>query len=211
MQVSQPPLPRRCRRRAALAAAGVALLMVVTGCASQSGVPPPGYLNPPPECLAVGPPAGAASASTASASIAATAAAAAAPASGEPLAADFVPTSALLCTVMLLVPGQRKPGPVSPDSSRDAAQGPRAVVKRSVGPFGDLVRALRTPPTPAEGDVVCTLEALMPFAVTLIDAAGRSVTPALPADPCRRPDPAVRAAIGALDWQPVESAERTAN
>jgi hypothetical protein len=120
----------------------------------------------------------------------------------EPLAAGFVPVVAGRCTFTLVVesPAARQPG--------DKLKAPRGAgragwewvtVQRSSGPFDALAEALRAPAA-AGTSTICPDVLNAPIVLTLTDAAGRTVMPALPATSCNRPDPAVQQAIDRLPW-----------
>jgi hypothetical protein len=138
----------------------------------------------------------------------------------EPLAAGFVPVVAGRCTFTLVVEGPVAESPVaeSPVAESPAARQPgdklkaprgagragRAgwewvAVQRSSGPFDALVKALRAPAA-AGTSTICPDVLNAPIVLTLTDAAGRTVMPALPATSCNRPDPAVQQAIDRLPW-----------
>jgi hypothetical protein len=69
--------------------------------------------------------------------------------------------------------------------------------------LGPLLRALRQPSSPV-GDI-CTAEGHTPIELTLVDAAGATVVPAVPYGGCGAPQPAVVQAIAALPWKTVTS------
>jgi hypothetical protein len=132
-----------------------------------------------------------------------------APVEAEPLAADFVPTSATRCTFTMAIFAERARGPVDPTDPSVGQSVPQSR-QRSAGPFGDLVRALRSPPETHAGDVQCPASLEPAIAITLTDAGGRTVTPAIPANVCGAPVEAVRRAADALIWQPVDTPPRPA-
>ncbi|GIE28185.1 hypothetical protein Ait01nite_012300 [Actinoplanes italicus] len=106
----------------------------------------------------------------------------------RPLPADFVAVSAVLCHSGL--PGLPSGAPAAQPSAR-----------RSTGPFGDLLTALREPPPePPRGEFACPAMMQAPIVLALTDASGRTVLPALPATACGFRTPAVDAAVQALTW-----------
>jgi hypothetical protein len=115
----------------------------------------------------------------------------------EPLTADFVPVSASRCTFTLVVEQPSDKVRASPAGRRGGWEW--QTVQRSRGPFDALVKALRTP-APARPGKVCPDILHAPTVVTLTDAAGRTVVPAIPATSCALPDPAVQQAIDGLSW-----------
>jgi hypothetical protein len=145
----------------------LAVLLVVPGCGNAGG-DAPRYLNPAGSCPGVDP--------------------GAQRLADQPLPADFVAVSAVLC----------QPG--LPGLPSGAPAGAPAV-RRSTGPFGDLLAALREPPPePPRGEYACPAMLQAPILLALTDASGRTVLPALPATVCGLRAPAVDAAVQAMTW-----------
>jgi hypothetical protein len=178
---------RRRRSRIAVMASCVMLVLAAAGCSGGSGSGAPKYLTSPDgSCPAVDDDA--------------TAAASSASVRFEPLAADFIPTSAFRCTYALVIHQGSAPS--------DGFGGwQQQHVYRAAGPFDDLARALRGQPERRDGSVVCPGMMLAPVAISLTDAAGRTVTAAIPADACGRPIAAVDQAIEAMEWEIVETSD----
>ncbi len=91
----------------------------------------------------------------------------------QPLPENFVPESAVLCTTAhpALPSGVTVPG---------------LPVRRSTGPFDDLLKALREPPPTKSpgGELACPAMLQAPILLALTDASGRTVLPAIPATEC---------------------------
>jgi hypothetical protein len=109
-------------------------------------------------------------------------------------------------------PGAAGPGAAGPGTAGPGTAGPGtgawqwATVQRSTGPFGDLVRALRTPPPkPSGGLIACPAIAAAPIGLTLTDRTGRMVTPGIPATVCGLVLPAVSQALDSLTWTTLRS------
>ncbi|MEN3305416.1 MAG: hypothetical protein V7603_1618, partial [Micromonosporaceae bacterium] len=108
----------------------------------------------------------------------------------RPLPADFVPVSAGRCvftTVTVTGDGEWQ--------VRDEQQ--------ATGGFDALLRALRQPSRENAGGA-CPAIGYLPIVITLTDAGGRTVTPAVPHGACGEPLPAAPAAIRALSWHTVK-------
>jgi hypothetical protein len=107
----------------------------------------------------------------------------------QPLPETFVAESAALCTTVHPALPSGVSVPVPP-------------VRRSTGPFDDLLKALREPPpTTSPGrEPACPATVQAPVLLVLTDASGRTVLPAIPATACGFRTPAVDAAVQALTW-----------
>jgi hypothetical protein len=113
-------------------------------------------------------------------------------ASAAPLGGDFAPVSAAVCTFDVVV---------APDGGWRWR-----TVRRSGGPFGELITALRTPPPTHRGGALrCPATAQAPMYIALTDVSGRAVIPAIPADPCGYRLASVDEAVGRMRWVTVES------
>jgi hypothetical protein len=156
-----------------------AFLLMLAGCGAGGTAPAPAvrYLAPP----AVNCPA----------------TAGARPGRAEPLAAGFVPVSASRCTFTLVIDQPSDKVRASPPVRRGGWEW--QTVQRSRGPFDTLVKSLRTA-TPAGPGKVCPDVLHAPTVLTLTDAAGHIVVPAIPATSCDVPDPAVQQAIDRMTW-----------
>jgi hypothetical protein len=156
-----------------------AFLLTLAGCGAGETAPAPAvrYLPPP--------------------TVNCPATAGARPARAEPLAAGFVPVSASRCTFTLAIDEPSDKVKASPAGRRGGWEW--QAVQRSRGPFDALVKALRTP-APATPGKVCPDVLHAPTVLTLTDAAGDTVVPAIPATSCDLPDPAVQQAIDGLSW-----------
>lgn len=107
-----------------------------------------------------------------------------------PLPTDFVPVSVARCTFGIVsVPG-------------DGEWGVREEQRADDG-LDELTQALRQPSESAGPNTVCLAEAVGPIVITLTDARGRTITPAVPTTACGSPLPTVVKAIEALPWQTV--------
>jgi hypothetical protein len=114
-----------------------------------------------------------------------------------PLTPDITPVTVTICTFDTVFNG-------SPGVDRQEWEWRN--VRRSTGPFSDLITALRTPPpTHRTGDQVCPAMMQTPMFIALTDATGRVVIPAIPADQCGFRLPALDAALNALNWVAVET------
>ncbi|WP_213005257.1 hypothetical protein [Paractinoplanes toevensis] len=112
----------------------------------------------------------------------------------EPLAADFVPVSAVACNYDILIGSRASPG----------TGGRWVAARRATGSLDGLVAALRTPPpTGGSDDDVCMAMYQVPVFVALTDANGRTVLPAVPGTPCGFRLGAVDTAIEALTWTEI--------
>ena len=108
----------------------------------------------------------------------------------QPLPEQFQPVSAVLCAW----PPAGVPSPA-------ASAGAAPTIRRSTGPFDDLLQALRTPPPEPSGkEIACPAMLQARRLRALTDAAGRTVLPAIPATECGLRLPAVDAAVQALSW-----------
>jgi hypothetical protein len=96
---------------------------------------------------------------------------------------NFVPKSAVLCATV---------HPALPSGVSAPAQ----PVRRSTGPFDDLLKALREPPPAeaADGELACPAMLQAPILLALTDASGHTLLPAIPATECGFRTPAVDAA-----------------
>jgi hypothetical protein len=114
-----------------------------------------------------------------------------------PLAADFQPVSAALCTfdaVAMATPGGEGGGWAWRS------------VQRADGPLDALVTALRMPPPRHRGNAMaCPAMAQGPMFLALTDASGQVVIPAIPADACGFRLPEVDRAIDELTWVTIDS------
>ncbi|MDI6103748.1 hypothetical protein QLQ12_34555 [Actinoplanes sp. NEAU-A12] len=109
----------------------------------------------------------------------------------QPLPGDFRPVSVVLCDLQPEALASRAGGTIRPPA-----------VRRSIGPFDDLVRALRGPlPEPPRGEFACPAMLQAPMLLALTDASGRTVLPAIPATECGFRTPAVDSAVRALSWE----------
>ena len=118
-------------------------------------------------------------------------------ASAAPLGGDFWPVMAAICTFDVVV----KPGPAGVGGGWRWRS-----VRRSEGPFEELITALRTPPpTRRERGQGCPAMAQTPMYIALLDGSGRAVIPAIPADPCGFRLQSVDRAVEKLSWVTVES------
>jgi hypothetical protein len=146
-----------------------AAVLAVAGCGGTGGSEgSPRYLNPAGSCPGVD--------------------ASAERMADQPLPADFVPESAVLCNTPL---------PAYPSG----VTVPAPPARRSTGPFGDLLKALREPPPkPPGGELACPAMMQAPIVLALTDASGRTVLPAIPATACGFRTPAVDSAVQALTW-----------
>jgi hypothetical protein len=73
------------------------------------------------------------------------------------------------------------------------------ITERADTPAADLVAQLRRPSDPLTAGP-CTMELVPPPVFLLVDAAGRTVLPAVPTDACGKPRAEVRAALDALPF-----------
>lgn len=177
--------------RSAVAGLCVVLILAAAGCSSGDGPETPRYITPPSGPCSV-------------ADSGAKPPTPSPPVPADPLPEGFVPTSAALCNFGIDIDAERRTRSANPGPSGDIGWQEQSV-RRSTGPFDDLVRALRTPPETRHGNVICTLKMTMPVTITLTDAAGRTVTPAIPADACGQPIPVVQQAIATLTWVTVRT------
>jgi hypothetical protein len=116
----------------------------------------------------------------------------------QPLAADFVPVTASMCTFRLVIQVGASGTPATPSNARGGWQW--QTVQRSSGPFTQLLQALRSPGPISSPSTICPSIAAAPFLLILADAAGHTAVPAIPATPCNRPHPDVQKALDALPW-----------
>jgi hypothetical protein len=115
--------------------------------------------------------------------------------SPRPLPAGFTPVSASRCVYSTrLVPGDGE------WRVREEQQ--------ATGSLDALVRALRQPSREEPG-AACPSIGYLPIVITLTDARGRSVTPAVPHEVCGAPLAAVPKAIQALSWHTVTRTDVT--
>ena len=120
----------------------------------------------------------------------------------QPLAADFTPVTARLCTFQLVIEAGAGGSSVPP--SGGAGGGWQwLTVQRSAGPFPDLLPALRSPGPISSPSAICPSIAAAPLLLILTDAAGHTAIPAIPATQCNRPHPAVQKALDAMAWTTV--------
>lgn len=112
------------------------------------------------------------------------------PGGSVPLPAGFTPVSASRCVVAVVT----VPGDGEWQVRRE---------QRADGPFEALVAALRQPDGRPGAGVACAAIGYVPITITLTDAAGHAVEPAIPHNGCGAPLPAAVNAIGALDWRTV--------
>ncbi|HLL69164.1 MAG TPA: hypothetical protein VK453_26150 [Micromonosporaceae bacterium] len=176
------------RRRRAVLGTYAIVVLATAGCSAAPDPRGPRYLSP----LYSQCPAGDAPPWTSTA-----------PTEAQPLAEDFVPTSAMHCTFTLAMLGDRANASAGPQNQGSGGWR-QTSVRRSTGPLDDLARALRTPPEASDRPAVCHPVGVRPFVLTLTDATGATATPAIPASTCGRPVPAVGQAIEALTWENVE-------
>jgi hypothetical protein len=109
-----------------------------------------------------------------------------------PLPAGFEPVRATRCVSSFeIVPGD---GEWQIRADQEATAGMDA-----------LARALRLPSGVAAPGMACPLIAYAPIVITVIDAAGRQLRPAIPHGGCSEPLPAVTDAIGGLTWSTLET------
>jgi hypothetical protein len=109
--------------------------------------------------------------------------------SPQPLPADFVPVSASRCLYSIeTVPGD--------------GEWQMREEQRADGGLDALVTALHQPSEDNAG-VTCPAIGTVPVVITLSDAGGRTVVPALPHQACGAPLPSVTAAIRAVPWHQV--------
>lgn len=107
----------------------------------------------------------------------------------QSLSTDFVPVSASRCVLRLAtVPGDGE------WQMRDEQQ--------ADGGLDALVAALRQP-SEDNSKTACPAIGMVPVVITLIDAHGRKVIPALPHQTCGMPLPSVEQAIRELPWRSV--------
>jgi hypothetical protein len=106
--------------------------------------------------------------------------------SEEPLPADFRPVSVVRCAFRPIV---------APSAGSPSSGVTWVAAQRSTGPFDDLVRTLRLPPSEQNGDLMCAAVFVMPVLLALTDASDTTLLPALPR--YRVPHPASGSAIGA--------------
>lgn len=118
-------------------------------------------------------------------------------ASAAPLGGDFLPVSAAICTFDAVV---------DPGVAGSGGGWRWRTVRKSDGPFGDLLTALRTaPPTRRGGGLSCPAMAQAPMFIALTDGSGQVVIPAIPVDPCGFRLASVDKAVGRMSWVTVES------
>jgi hypothetical protein len=179
---------RRIDMRASVVLAGVVLAAVAAGCAEAAGGPR--YLYPPAApCpgLDSNEPASSSPKPDASLSVMV------GPLPSV-LGVDFRAVSVTVCTFDVVV----KESPAGGWRWRS--------VERSDGPVDELVRALRMPPPPKpKGELICPAMVQSPLVITLTDATGESVSPAIPASSCGFRLPEVDQALAALTWRTIGS------
>ena len=117
----------------------------------------------------------------------------------QPLAADFAPVTAELCTFQLVIAA----GPSGLPAGGAGGGWQWRTVRRSAGPFTNLLPALRSPGPISSPGAVCPSTAAAPLLLILADAAGHTAIPAIPATRCNRPHPAVQKALDAMAWTTV--------
>lgn len=106
------------------------------------------------------------------------------------LPADFVPVAATRCLFSM----ETAPG--------DGEWSVR-VDQRAEGDLGALISALRQPSVKPGPNTTCTMILRPPLIITLVDAAGTTVTPTAPTSECGDTLPAVVGAVQALAWRDV--------
>lgn len=174
---------QRARRRTVVAAAGVALVLLLAGCATpllfaQNRPPAPVHES-------------------------ADICAPEAPTGGVP--DRFVPVAAYLCDqILIVVPpdpdatpptlefdehGRPSPPPSPEQPDAVPSEAPRMDPRRFEGDLIPLLAALSVPDVPSGiGDSVCPLVMVFPPDVRLVDDRGRWVRPAIPRNECGQPE-----------------------
>jgi hypothetical protein len=110
--------------------------------------------------------------------------------STRPLPTDFTPVTARRCVPStVVVPGD---GEWRVHDDQEATGGLEA-----------LTEALRRPSSP-QGNAACPAIAVAPVEITLVDAGGRTLNPAVPVDGCGFPQRGVLQAIESLPWKSVK-------
>ena len=105
-----------------------------------------------------------------------------------PIPAGFTPVAATRCqSGMETVPGD--------------GEWMTRIEQRTEGDFTALMAALRRPNEVAPPNTACTAIGYVPIIVTLIDAGGRTVVPAVPTTKCGAPQPETVQALRDLPWQ----------